>query len=331
MHIILVSDRLTTTRTLVLRRQHLVAAITATIALILGLAFWLSYMTISHAKEINLPFVQTLLQDANAESNRASNHFVRENLNAMAVRLGELQAQITYLDSLGERLIGLAGLKGMEPTLANAAGAAKNGRGGPLLQPTPLSEDTLTSAVDSLATQVETKMDILSLAEAQILEERIRKSQLPTSLPIEGSVWNASDFGWRVDPITGANAMHEGVDFAAEIGTPVKAAAAGMVINVEKHSAYGNMVEINHGNDFVTRYAHNSNILVQPGAMVKRGQVIAEVGNTGRTTGPHLHFEVRIKGLAQNPHRFLQLAQATAKPTKIAETRIKVRKHKRRH
>lgn len=331
MHIILVSDRLTTTRTLVLRRQHLVAAITATLALILGLAFLLSYMTISHAKEINLPFVQTLLRDANAENNRASNHFVRENLNAMAVRLGELQAQITYLDTLGERLIGLTGLKGMEPTLANSAGAAKNGRGGPLLQPTPLSEDTLTSAVDSLATQVEAKMDMLSLAEAQILEERIRKSQLPTSLPIEGSVWNASDFGWRVDPITGANAMHEGVDFAAEIGTPVKSAAAGMVINVERHSAYGNMVEINHGNDFVTRYAHNSNILVQPGAMVKRGQVIAEVGNTGRTTGPHLHFEVRIKGIAQNPHRFLQLAQAAAKPTKIAETRIKVRKHKRRH
>ena len=103
--------------------------------------------------------------------------------------------------------------------------------------------------------------------------------------------------------------MHEGFDFTADVGTPIRAAAAGVVVNVEHHPGYGNVLDIDHGNDLVTRYAHCSKIVVQPGALVKRGQVIAEVGSTGRSTGPHLHFEVRIKGTAHDPNRFLELAR----------------------
>lgn len=312
MHIILVSDRLTTTKTVVLTGRHMLLAVAALATMIIGLSSLFSYVTVRHAAEIRLPFLQDLLQAANAEQTRASSEFVRENINAMAVRLGKMQAQLLRLDSLGERLAGLSGVKPQDLKLMEMRAG---GQGGPLVHPTPLSADDLRQAVDSVSAQLEAKGDSLALLESQIIDDRIRKSLLPTSLPIDAA-WNASSFGWRVDPITGEAAMHEGVDFTADIGTPIKAAAAGVVINVEHHPAYGNLLEIDHGNDLVTRYAHTSKILVQPGALVKRGQIVALVGNTGRTTGPHLHFEVRIKGAAHNPNQFLQLAQAAGgRPT----------------
>jgi murein DD-endopeptidase MepM/ murein hydrolase activator NlpD len=113
--------------------------------------------------------------------------------------------------------------------------------------------------------------------------------------------------------------MHEGIDFIAETGTPIVAAAAGIVVTSEFHPQYGNVIEIDHGNDLLTRYAHASKLLVKHGAIVKRGQKIAEVGSTGRSTGPHLHFEVRYKGAAQNPSRFLRNAQQQ----KLAQARHK--------
>jgi murein DD-endopeptidase MepM/ murein hydrolase activator NlpD len=121
--------------------------------------------------------------------------------------------------------------------------------------------------------------------------------------------WSASSFGWRIDPITGMQAMHEGVDFIADSRTPIVAAAGGIVTAAEFHHQYGNLIEIDHGNDFTTRYAHASRLLVKAGDVVQRGRRIAEVGATGRATGPHLHFEVRYKGVAQNPTRFLQAAR----------------------
>lgn len=306
MHIILVSNRLTTAKTIVLTWRHAAIALAALTFMVVGLSSLFSYVTVRHAAEIRLPFLQSLLQENKAEESRASNQFVRENLNAMAVRLGQMQAQLLRLDSLGERLAALAGLR---PQDMGAAIGARDGRGGPLIQPTPLSPEDLQKAVETLSRQLEAKSDALSAVETQLIDERIRKNQLPTTLPIDAA-WNASSFGWRADPFTGESALHEGVDFPSDIGTPIKAAAAGVVMNVERHPSYGNVVEVDHGNDLVTRYAHCSKILVQPGVLVKRGQTIAEVGNSGRSTGPHLHFEVRIKGAAHNPNRFLQLAKA---------------------
>lgn len=307
MHIILVSDRLATAKTIVVTRRHVAMAMVAVAATVIALSSLFSYVTVRHAAEIRLPFLQQIVQATAAEENRASREFARENINAMAVRLGEMQAQLLRLDSVGERLAGLAGIK---PQDLGAIGRAKDGRGGPLTQQTPLSAEDLRAAVDSLSHRLEVKSDALSLLETQLLDERIRKSQLPTSLPVD-LAWNASGFGWRLDPITGESAMHGGVDFVAEVGMPIKAAAAGVVINVERHPAYGNVLDIDHGNELVTRYAHCSKILVQPGALVKRGQIVGEVGNTGRTTGPHLHFEVRINGATHNPNRFLQMAKAS--------------------
>jgi murein DD-endopeptidase MepM/ murein hydrolase activator NlpD len=128
---------------------------------------------------------------------------------------------------------------------------------------------------------------------------------MPTIPPVDGS-WSASSFGWRIDPFNGMLALHEGVDFVVDAGTPVFAAAGGVVSFAEVHGPYGYMIEIDHGNDFTTRYAHCSRLLVRQGEVVQRGGKIAESGSTGRATGPHVHFEVRYRGVAQNPVRFLQ-------------------------
>lgn len=306
MHIILVSDKLATTKTIALTWRHVAVGVAALLTMVVALASLLSYLTVRHAASIQLPFLQEMVQATAAENTRASREFVRQNLNVMAVRLGEMQAQLMRLDSMGERLASLAGIKRQD---IGPEATVKDGRGGPAVQPSPLSPDDLQKAVEALSRQVEAKTDVMSLMEAQLLAERIRKNQLPTSLPLD-STWIASSFGWRVDPFTGEADMHPGVDFPAETGTPIKSAAAGVVINVQSHSSYGNYVDVDHGDDFVTRYAHCSKILVQPGALVKRGQVIAEVGTTGRSTGPHLHFEVRVRGAPQNPNPFLKEARA---------------------
>jgi len=287
-------------------------ALALLLALVLSLSTFFSYVTVRHAAEIRLPFLQDLVRAVSREETQKSKEFVRENLNAMAVRLGQMQAQLMRLDSLSERLSALAGVK---PSEIKAQEAVKDGRGGPLIQPYALSAAELQSALDALSNQVEERSDVLSVLESQLLEERIKKSLLPTSLPVAAQ-WNASAFGWRVDPFTGEAAIHEGVDFTAEVGTPIKAAAAGIVVNVERHPQYGNLIEIDHGGELTTRYAHASKIFVKQGALVRRGQKIAEVGLTGRTTGPHLHFEVRVRGIAQNPNRFLQ--QALTDAAKVA-------------
>jgi lysostaphin len=146
------------------------------------------------------------------------------------------------------------------------------------------------------------------MLENELLDARIKKKLIPTISPVDAG-FNASSFGWRLDPFTGENAMHEGIDFMVGVGTPIYAAAGGVVTVAEFHPQYGNMVEIDHGNDFTTRYAHASKLLVKTGEVVKRGQKIAESGGTGRATGPHVHFEVRYKGVAQNPVRFLAAHQ----------------------
>jgi murein DD-endopeptidase MepM/ murein hydrolase activator NlpD len=126
---------------------------------------------------------------------------------------------------------------------------------------------------------------------------------VPTQSPVSAPV--GSRFGWRIDPFTGRQALHTGLDFQATMGAPIVAAAGGVVVTAEMHPEYGNMVEIDHGNGLVTRYGHTSRMLVKKGDLIKRGQQIALVGTTGRSTGAHLHFEVLVQGVQQDPARFL--------------------------
>lgn len=315
MHIILVSDRLATAKSMVLTPRTLAFAAASFAVFIFVAALALSWVGV----QFRLPFAESLALSVQQQQAQRTEEFVRDNVNVMAVKLGQMQAQLLRLDSLGERISALSGVDAparVEPgkAPAPASGKVPAGQGGPLIlpaMPQTLSPEELRQEVDRLSQLVEQRSDSLAALESQLLDKRVKSIQLPTILPIH--VTNiGSGFGWRTDPIAGVQAMHEGIDFIADPGTRVIAAAGGVVLSAEFHPQYGNLIEIDHGNNFVSRYAHLSRLLVRPGQVVKRGQEIAASGNTGRSTGPHLHFEVRYKGVPQNPARFLRQELQTA-------------------
>ncbi|MCG6874189.1 MAG: M23 family metallopeptidase [Betaproteobacteria bacterium] len=309
MHIILVSDRLATARSVRVGVGHLALAGLAFLGLMVGATVGLTYLAIQHAAEIKHPALQALVRSAQEQQARRSEDYVRQNLSVMAVKLGEMQAQLTRLDALGERLGSAAGIKPSELKFAEVPG-----RGGALVTspaPRDIGIDELRQHLDAMAKQMEWHTEHLGMIEGSMVESRAKARQLPTSLPVAGT-WRASGFGWRIDPITGQAAVHEGIDFIAESGTPIRAAAAGVVAFAGYHPTYGNLVEVDHGGGLLTRYAHASKLLVKQGEFVKRGAVIAKVGTTGRSTGSHLHFEVRQNGKALNPTPFLRGGEKAA-------------------
>jgi murein DD-endopeptidase MepM/ murein hydrolase activator NlpD len=303
MHIILVSDRLAKTRSLELSLRHVVLGGVTLLAGFITAAFAISYLGVRHAAALDLPLLHSLVRSAQIEEARRTDDFLRQNLNAMAIKLGEMQAQLMRLDALGERLSSAAGIRPGDFRFGEVP--ARGGALPAISMSHELSLGEFNRQLGFIALQMETRSDYYDVLEAQLFNARVRQTITPTALPVQIGTWNASGFGWRIDPITGQMAHHEGIDFIAETGSPIHAAAAGVVITAEYQPAYGNMVEIDHGGDLVTRYAHASKTLVKPGQLVKRGEKIAEVGSTGRSTGPHLHFEVRHKGAPQNPARFL--------------------------
>ena len=302
MHIILVSSKLAKARSLTLTNRHLVASAVFMALLVFGLTLGLFWITVRHATEFKLPLLDSLVLSAQEAQRRKTEEFLRENLNAMAVKLGQMQAQLMRLDALGERLSTLAGLKPGEFRFNEAPG-----RGGAVssIPAQDFSMAEFNRQLDQLSRQMENRSDSLGILESQLFDAKVKKKLMPTIPPVDAA-YSASSYGWRIDPFNGMLAMHEGVDFPVDIGTPVFAAAGGVVIYSGPHPQYGFLVEIDHGNDFTTRYAHCSRVLVREGEVVQRGSKIAESGSTGRATGPHLHFEVRYRSVAQNPIRFLQ-------------------------
>ena len=256
-------------------------------------------------------FVRLVTQDETTQRER----FMRENLDAMARRLGEMQAKLVQLEALGERVSGLAGINPNELKVTP-------GRGGSLVSGRPLSVEELQQTLADLDALTDQRVDLLTVVESRLFDQKIRKMMVPTQPPLAGG-FLGSGFGWRIDPFTGRSALHTGLDFPADVGTPIVSAAGGVVVTQEYNPAYGNMVEIDHGNQLITRYAHASKVLVKKGDLIRRGQKIAEVGNSGRSTGPHLHFEVLVQDVPQDPQKFLaagqnlpasEVAQADAKP-----------------
>ena len=304
MHIILVSSKLAKSRSWTLTNRHLIAGAVFMAFLLFSLTLALFWITVRHATEFKLPLLDSLVLSAQEAQRRKTEEFLRENLNAMAVKLGQMQAQLMRLDALGERLSTLAGLKPGEFRFNEAPG-----RGGAVssIPPKDLSMAEFNRQLDQLSRQMENRSDSLGILESQLFDAKVKKKLMPTIPPVDAA-YSASSYGWRIDPFNGMLAMHEGVDFPVDIGTPVFAAAGGVVIYSGPHPQYGFLVEIDHGNDFTTRYAHCSRLLVKEGDVVQRGSKVAESGSTGRATGPHLHFEVRYRGVSQNPIRFLQAA-----------------------
>jgi murein DD-endopeptidase MepM/ murein hydrolase activator NlpD len=302
MHIILVSSRLAGAKSLTLTGRHMIAALVLSGILVFSLTLGLFWITVRHADLIKFPLLDSLVKSAQEAQQHKTEEFLRENLNAMAVKLGEMQAQLMRLDALGERLSALAGLKPGEFRFAEVPG-----RGGAVskIPAKDLSMGEFNRQLDQLSRQMENRSDSLGILESQLFDAKVKKKLMPTIPPVDAG-YLASSFGWRIDPFNGMLAMHEGLDFPVDVGSPVYAAAGGVVIYAGPHPQYGYLVEIDHGNDFTTRYAHCSRVVVKEGQVVQRGSKIAESGSTGRATGPHLHFEVRYRGVAQNPIRFLQ-------------------------
>ena len=300
MNVILVSNRLKTAKTV-----HVTPALMLAMGIgFLALSFAVS-LVFSRLGNGLTPAIdpEQVLQQQQAHNLKAE-QYLRDNVSAMAVKLGEMKAQLLRLDALGERVSRLSGVSMPKQTGGGKPG--RDGAGGPLVPLSePLSSVELLREINRMGELIEQRKDELTELESQLMERRIKSVLLPTLVPIDAERIGSA-FGRRVDPFAGIGAMHEGIDFVADTGTGVVAAAGGVVATAEFHPQYGNLIEIDHGNDFSSRYAHLSKPDVKVGQIVRRGAPIGASGNTGRSTGPHLHFEVRYRDVAQNPARFLQ-------------------------
>lgn len=271
-------------------------------ALASALAAGMYWVLLRDAVRFETVFPSAFVISSRKKDDEGAREFVQQNLNAMAVKLGEMQARLTRLDALGERLSARSGLRPEEFRFSELPGLG--GASPTLLPPQNLTLVELNERLQALSGDVESRGDMLGLLEARLFQQAIRKKLRPSLMPVIAP-YKASGFGMRIDPITGQRAHHEGIDFLAKRGTPILAAADGVVSFAGYHRQYGYTIDVDHGNDLVTRYAHCAKLFVKQGQVVQRGLKLAIVGSTGRSTGPHLHFEVRYKGVPQNPMRFL--------------------------
>ena len=222
-------------------------------------------------------------------------------LNALAQRLGHMQAELMRLNALGERLARMGGLDKREFDFSTspAMGGPEGARG-----LSTLSVPDFIKELERVSGQLDTKSKRLDALESSLMDKKLHAAVYPAGWPTDGG-WLSSGYGVRSDPFTGRSALHSGVDIASRFGSPIRAMGDGIVTYAADRNGYGLTVEITHTSGLVTRYAHTSAILVHAGDRVKKGQNIAVVGTSGRSTGPHLHFEVLRDGHATNPVSFL--------------------------
>ena len=225
-----------------------------------------------------------------------------DNLDALALRIGDLQARMFRLDALGHRLVDMAQLDGDEFHFATSPPLGGAGPAGEGEAPSAMDVD---GELDALLRQLDDRALKLRAIEGELMSAKLHAEVVPSGRPVKQG-WISSVFGWRNDPFTGKRSFHDGIDFAGKFGSDVVAVASGVVRRIDNLAGLGKTVEVDHGGGYTTRYAHNDRILVTEGETVKKGQPIALLGNTGRSTGPHLHFEVRLNGKAVNPIDFVR-------------------------
>ncbi len=247
-----------------------------------------------------------------AEQASRDSAYIRENVSLLAAKVGDLQAKLISMDGLSKRVADVAGVSYTDPEIqANMEQSTV-----PVMdyitdeQGAAWSAQGLGQQLDSLSQQLSDQKDWFAMLDLVLTKRAGTEARLPTFSPVNYP-YLSSSFGWRRNPVTGRHAMHEGLDFAAPKGAPIYAASGGVVTEARYVPGYGKLVEISHGNGLVTRYAHASSISVKQGDVVEKGQAIARVGSTGRSTGSHLHFEVRMAGHALDPTLFLAKQQAT--------------------
>ena len=230
-----------------------------------------------------------------AQAQRAS----QAQVNALAARLGELQAQATRLNALGERLTQMGKLKDGEFDFDEPVGV---GGGDEPVNDMPVQ--SLKHDLGQLEQQFSASGQQLNVLASLMFDHQLEQNSVPSRMPIRNT-YITSGFGGRADPFDGGSAFHKGVDFHANVGDPVMSVADGVVSYAGVRGGYGNVVEVDHGNGYVTRYAHNSRLVVKVGDLVRAGQQVAKAGSSGRSTGAHVHFEVWADGRVVNPRKFL--------------------------
>lgn len=327
MQVLITHGSLARTRVLQFQRWQILLAVAALASLLMLLSGAIyHFVFLKAAREgwpVVSPLVRLIVRDEIAQRDR----FMRDNLDAMAQKVGEMQAKLVKLEAMGERVSSLAGMKAedLKPLQrGSTAASAAGGKGGPYVPVVQPSLEQLQSVVAGLEEATDVNLDLYTYMESRLQESRLTALMVPSAPPVDGPV--GSGFGFRQDPINGRAALHTGLDFPAEVGTPILAAAGGIVVTREWHAEYGHVLEVDHGNGLVTRYAHCSSIEVAVGALVKRGQLVARVGTSGRSTGAHLHFEVLVAGTPQDPARFLAAGPGTPPRVEGSPTMSKSRR-----
>ncbi|MCG6872641.1 MAG: M23 family metallopeptidase [Gammaproteobacteria bacterium] len=311
MHILLIPGNTRSgSQTCLSARQVLLAALVALLVLPLGIGS-LAYHAnrlVERANNPQLDGAQLARLESIVAGQRdevdAARRFTRDHLNALAAQLGKMNAQVMRVNALGQRLVRMAGLDEGEFDFSNAPAM-----GGP--EPIDGGTDSrdLAETLDQLSGRIDDRMTEMQLLETFLMDRQLQSDLNPAGWPVDGG-YVSSGFGNRRDPFNGKRDFHAGVDIANKLGAPVKAVASGVVTHVDHNrGGYGLMVEINHGNGYRTRYAHNLEAMVEVGQRVEKGQQIALVGSSGRSTAPHLHFEILRDGRAINPRRNLRLTR----------------------
>jgi len=256
--------------------------------------------SVLHAQKENL--WKHELEKQQASINTAKND-AEKSLDALSARLSTLQAHLLRLDALGSRLIDIANMSDEEFNMLESPGL-----GGPQMatEQSSLGVIDFIEALQEVSQRIEDKNEKFAAMESMLLDSNVQAQILPEGSPVTGG-WTSSLFGWRTDPISGRKDFHEGIDLAGRFGSNISSVAAGIVTWSGRHSGYGNMIEVSHGNGYVTRYAHNKKNLVVVGDKVEKGQNIAVMGTSGRSTGPHVHFEVVHNGRHVNPRKFVSI------------------------
>lgn len=228
-----------------------------------------------------------------------------ENTRALSQRVAQLQAHVTRLDAAGSRMTEIAGL---DPEEFNFS--AEPAVGGPeaASDPQHFDGDPVLGALEAFEQKLIERERQMHVLEDILMAGRQQRELKPSGLPVDNG-YMSSVYGWRADPFNGRRSLHTGVDFAAPIGSSVLSVAGGIVTEAAPREGYGLTLEVNHGNGYVTRYAHCQRLLVKQGQKVDKGQQIATIGSSGRSTGPHVHFEVLLNGYVVNPAHYIQAAQ----------------------
>ena len=295
-NIILVSKYLRAPKKINLSDQKTALTFGAAVFLVIFAVFALGFVANSVVGSVQLAQMKDrlALQDKQLAEIKADN---QRDMNAMAMRLAELQAQANRLNALGIRLTHDSKLNGGEFDFEHTPGSGGDE------DAQDVSALELNDGLKQVQAQFEMSSQQLSVLESMLFEQELELKSQPTTRPTNG--YMTSDFGFRMHPILGGRAHHNGIDFEANIGDPVRSAGNGLVKFAGWQNGFGNVVEIDHQNGYVTIYGHNSALLVKEGDVVRAGQVISKAGSTGRSTGPHVHFEVHKDGLPINPRIFL--------------------------